>query len=554
MKEKIKEWFGSERNRVVTFVLTLFIVFTLVFGMSLSGVMTHQGEYKVTKIPTENGGTALVKYDTETGEPLAVSMSDDTEVGDELDLWGSTKISDSHIGVDWVALPDNGNISFGDDTDLQIWYDATNNTLEHSGSWGSIDAEQGSIKNANQVLYAPEYADSGSGTDADPYVDAISNAIANLSDEPNEAVIYVAKGHYEETTPITYSGQAEDKPRHLAIIGHGFWDSYIELADGFDDTFLEFTNDSAPYIKGIQIDGKKDNQIEAHPIIHLNNTMDSYIYECFITSSKGDGIKLTDTWTTRIIDNAIEYCENNGIYIYSSNTVRHTYIKQNTIIDNENYQIELDGDGSNNVETIIAEQKIKNNVNSNPVIKITNLAQRLMIKDNWLQQFNSGDAILHDTIVTNGLHITGNQVNAGTFINTSSSLSDCIVKDNTLQSGTSTGFGSNSGGITGTTIWKDNLNGEIGLDPHGSFIVNDEISWGGALSSDAVPTSETTYTVKLAPVRVIISGGTVSDITVKDADGDTVVTGKSEIDMVLRADWTLNCTYTDAPSATTIFR
>jgi len=47
--------------------------------------------------------------------------------------WGSTRITDYRVGTDWLALPNEGNITWGADADIEARYNSTSNELEWTG-------------------------------------------------------------------------------------------------------------------------------------------------------------------------------------------------------------------------------------------------------------------------------------------------------------------------------------------------------------------------------------------------------------------------------------
>lgn len=190
---KIKRLFEDEQNKAVTFVIVLALVFGLVLGMSLTGVLSENNKEKL-EIQTTEGDTAYLIY--EGGELTGVDTSGDGEVDDdtsEMTLWGSTKISDSHIGTELLALNDNGEITFGNGQEVSITYDTATQNLEFNGAdlsgIGSLDAEQVSI-----TEFYPQFEDenihSGDGQrplvskeDVDMYVDPTNGDDSNPGTE-----------------------------------------------------------------------------------------------------------------------------------------------------------------------------------------------------------------------------------------------------------------------------------------------------------------------------------------------------------------------------------
>ncbi|MEF8874789.1 MAG: hypothetical protein V5A88_09020, partial [Candidatus Thermoplasmatota archaeon] len=135
---------GNDRYRAFTFLVILALLFGSVLGTGLFKSSPDDIERKA--IETESGETAYLIY--EDGELQGVDVNDDGEVDDstsEMTLWGSTKISDSHVGTELLALDDNGSITFGDNQEVNIVYNTTTQSLDFCGAdlenIGSVDAD-----------------------------------------------------------------------------------------------------------------------------------------------------------------------------------------------------------------------------------------------------------------------------------------------------------------------------------------------------------------------------------------------------------------------------
>jgi len=194
MTEKLKKCLDSERNRVLTGFVILVLIFGLVFGMSVAGIFPANSEIDRREITTTDGGTAFLIY--ENGELLGVDVTGDGEIddsSDDMSLWGSTKISDTHVGTEMLALDDNGEITFGDDQDISMVYDPEEQSIEWTGgdldfdghdigNIGSIDTEVSISKDQPHVdVTHPDFGAVGDGEtdDHQAIMDAIDYAVDN---------------------------------------------------------------------------------------------------------------------------------------------------------------------------------------------------------------------------------------------------------------------------------------------------------------------------------------------------------------------------------------
>src|SRR6056297_2698137 len=163
--KKIKNWIKKEDNKMLAIFSTLALVFMLVVGMSVSELARQDDDDRTVKtIETTDGGTADLIYNSK-GELEGVDTNSDGEVDstkDEMTLWGSTKISDSHLGTELLALNDTGEITFGGDQDISLPYNVTSNSIEWTG--GDLDFNGKNITglgslNAEQIFSNSKSAD-----------------------------------------------------------------------------------------------------------------------------------------------------------------------------------------------------------------------------------------------------------------------------------------------------------------------------------------------------------------------------------------------------------
>jgi len=62
-----------------------------------------------------------------------VEMQEECDKYEGSTWWGSTRITDYRIGADWLALPNEGNITWGTDADFEARYNSTSDELEWTG-------------------------------------------------------------------------------------------------------------------------------------------------------------------------------------------------------------------------------------------------------------------------------------------------------------------------------------------------------------------------------------------------------------------------------------
>lgn len=87
---------------------------------------------------TVNGMFAVKLTDGSNKEPIETDGDFDKYEGSA--WWGSTRITDYRLGVDWIALPNMGNITWGADADIEAKYNSTSDVLEWSGGNHSFDS------------------------------------------------------------------------------------------------------------------------------------------------------------------------------------------------------------------------------------------------------------------------------------------------------------------------------------------------------------------------------------------------------------------------------
>jgi parallel beta-helix repeat protein len=118
-------------------------------------------------------------------------------------------------------------------------------------------------KKINNIRIASQFATSGSGTSADPWLGAIQLAIDDLPD--TGGTVYVPAGHYTESA-IELRGTSEGKTK-VSVIGAGIGNTVVKCPDNTNENVFEigYNNGGKPgggsdfYIGHLSIDGNKAN-------------------------------------------------------------------------------------------------------------------------------------------------------------------------------------------------------------------------------------------------------------------------------------------------------
>ncbi|MBM4273040.1 MAG: right-handed parallel beta-helix repeat-containing protein [Deltaproteobacteria bacterium] len=135
------------------------------------------------------------------------------------------------------------------------------------------------------------FADSGSGTNNDPWIITLQKAVDAV--KTYQTGLLIDKGFFQVSavTELTET----DKTWNTSIVAESPLNSTIKLADGANCPIFR----NSIYVQanwtldGIFFDGNKANQTVAHPLIDLYQFYSTYITRCVFSHSKGAGVKLT---------------------------------------------------------------------------------------------------------------------------------------------------------------------------------------------------------------------------------------------------------------------
>jgi hypothetical protein len=381
----------------------------------------------------------------------------------------------------------------------------------------------------NYTFFAPLYADSGSGLAEDPYINCLKNAFTNMT-QYDKGAIYFPTGYYVETHNIILNGSIQ-KPKHLHLYGDGFWNSLIKIANNFDNSLIIVQNKDSVYIDGLQIDGNKDHQNVAKPLIDLQYSYDYTIQNTFITNSKGHGIQIGDathqTWSGDIINCPIEYCNGNAINITNS---ANLIIESCTLAHNYGYNINICNDAPHVIDNYI-ESEFHDSIRFGPY-------SSGLIENNYIRDATKTyNAFVFDSAMTNSpqeLIIRGNQINGNVGLKHISGIyRNLVIEGNTFPCNTPVDlpFSMKSGYIINN----------VGLNPIGKYaypFYENTISLGS--SSQTNPSANQEYTVQIASCRIISSGGTGVNINVYDGHGNLIKNEGTTCDVYMEVGWVIN--------------
>jgi len=190
-----------------------------------------------TQTIPDRGFETLVISDT-TARNIGLANVDDPDASittlfvDEIDANSGTEIN-VNATVDMQ----------GNDIQTAGAVDADSASISGQTTTGSLDTEQLN----NGVLFASEFATSGSGTQADPYVDGVRRAV-EATNEPHYVVV---DGTFEEDPINMLDGAFKQHREGVAawcpppLVGFGKRQSIIILKDGSDDHMIKYDIDDA---------------------------------------------------------------------------------------------------------------------------------------------------------------------------------------------------------------------------------------------------------------------------------------------------------------------
>jgi hypothetical protein len=319
----------------------------------------------------------------------------------------------------------------------------------------------------------------------------------------------------------------------------------IGIANNFDDSLIIVQNKASVYIEGLQIDGNKEHQNVAKPLINLQYSYDYAIRDAFISDSKGHGVQIGDathqTWSGDIINCPIEYCEGNAINITSS---ANLIIESCTLAHNKGYNINIANDGPHIISNFIQSEfhdSIRFGPNSGGLVENNNIRDEAKIYNAFV--FDSNMLNSPKDLVISGNRIDGNvglKHSSGTY-------QKLVIEGNVFYCNTPIDlpFSMKSGYIINN----------FGLNPIGKYaypFYGDTISLGS--SSQTSPSANQDYTVQIASCRIISSGGTGVNINVYDGHGNLIKNEGATCDVYMEVGWMINFgSFSTAPNVSVFF-
>lgn len=404
------------------------------------------------------------------------------------------------------------------------------------------------------IFFAPNYASSGTGTESSPYVNCLYNCY-NLMTNTSKGEIYFPKGYYLETHQLVFDHVA-NKPQHVAITGAGFWDSVISCSYDIGGPLITVINSASLYMQGVQIHGNTGMSVTC-PLIYLRDSYDVTIQNSFICRGKGDGIQLGSAdgvyhpWAIDILNCPVEYFGGIGINIYGSH---NTNLESLTIAFNTGYGINVGGVNSNADATITDSCIVASYKDAIHIGKYCSA----IITDNEFE--------CHD--------ITQNY--SGILIDCiSNTLRPIIISHNTFNNYYGlyfkTAYRNNQMTIEGNDftqctkacnfpilIHKGIVTDNLGLNPIGKytkpFINAFDSNYIEPNNGKAAPSNGITYTVQVAPCRIISTGGTGVNINTYDGKGNLMKNYGSTCDVTLAIGQTINFgAFSSSPTVSVFF-
>jgi len=288
-------------------------------------------------------------------------------------------------------------ISVSFDATNMVWKDSSGNVIQKLTTGGKFHPKQ-----FTNVKVASEYATSGSGTAADPWVDGIQNAIAAFTDAelPETGIggiIFLPAGTFYEyknakSTCIQMDGDAASPI--CSIIGSGAHASKIYCPDSQNcNVILGYSGASIAALTifaDFELDCNKAGNGTGGIGIRVHSTWgDCKIYRIYLHNAKGNGIQSAG-WNADIVDCAIENGDGDGIYIEdgASAQIRGCYI-----IDNDN-GVRIDGRRHHVVDNII-DKCAYHGVHLDQ-------ATECIIANNKIEDFDDDDATTYHGIFVEG--------------------------------------------------------------------------------------------------------------------------------------------------------
>ena len=413
--------------------------------------------------------------------------------------------------------------------------------LRFPGGANNIAPESGSLEKA--IYVAPAYADSGTGTKSDPYLNCLYN-IFNIMTSSNEGEIYFPKAHYRETHGITNDVNL-GKPRHLALSGAGFWDSVITLGPNMNEPLITIKGHTSLYMQGIEIEGDKaQNPSYTGPMIYLVDSYDVTMRDCFLEDGHGSGIQIgaidgtSPAWSVDIINCPVEYFDGNAITITGSN---NCLLDSLTLGSNHGYNIDMTGVNSSYPNAVITNSYIASAYQDS--IRLGKYAAFQASNNRFTNGAEkSYNGILFDSPIDTlrSILITNNffETKYGLYFNSARHNNKIIVQGNDFVSCT---YACNFPMNITQGIVVDNT----GLNPIGKY-ANPFFYYGNGIyyiepnNGKTSPTKNMVYSVQVAPCRIISVGGTNVDISIYDGKENLITNYGGTCDIYLAIGQAIN--------------
>lgn len=406
---------------------------------------------------------------------------------------------------------------------------------------------------AGGVFMASDYASSGTGTSSNPYINGIYNAFNSMTSN-SMGEIYLSKAYYKETHGIINNVNI-GKPRHLALRGAGFWDSNVAVY--MNTPWITIQGHTSLYMEGITVDGRKTQNTFTGPMIYLQSSYDVVIRDCFLENSKGSGIQIGATdgsnfaWSTDIINTPIEYFDENGITITSS---KNCIVDSATLTRNKGYNIDLTGVGSSYPTAVVTNSVLACSYKDS--IRLGKYASIILTENTFSDDSKLYAAVLFDcpSQTLRNIIISDNIFSNkyGLYFNSVIRNNKVIITNNDYTSCThACNFP--------IKVHKGIIVNNLGLNPigkHGNpfYRYDADVNYIEPNAGDAAPTSNTMYTVQVAPARIISTGGSGVSIAVYDGKNNLIKTYGSTCDVYLDVGQVINFGgFTTAPTVSVYF-
>jgi len=319
-----------------------------------------------------------------------------------------------------------------------------------------------------------------------------------------------------------------NRPQYGRIIGNTFYYSYnTENVAIYESDFITIVGNTFSYSNraGVVMQDSKYFTIANNTFYENGRELDAV----FGTSNQPAIYVHTNCEDGTIVGNAITKCYQ-GVYISSSKKI---IVADNVVALLYGTAIYLT---NTEAVTIIGNQITDNSQDQNiihsgiNIVKGTNGNKYLIIKGNLIGNILAG----------------AKQQRFGIYeVEIDALDTDCVIEGNIIVK--AGGLGTHYIFAGAAVTFRNNLGLAKTTNPYDN--TNDQIS-KLASGLNASPTSAKEYTIAHSDVFITTTGGTVSDITIKDQDGNTRETGITSLAVprYLPVGWTIKWTFTVAPT------